>query len=250
MEEEATWKTKTPEKTGTEQEKRMAAIEKTQEEQSTLVTTLTAALEKNRMECGKVLTKANIAIEDSNRAVNALMKHLTTLDEEIEKFEKIVASNVNASKYLEAQVKAIASHLAKLTNAPQKEMEAIQKLLAETAAKMAVHDEEAKANTAELVEVRIRRLKAGLDSKQAKARMMTHKDGRSIQAILQEPSEDQEMEDARGKRVREESGEAHEHEPLAKRGSSPPVGKQEEQKKMKTMNQVTHTRMAKATAMV
>jgi hypothetical protein len=46
VEEEATWKTKTPEKTGTEQEKRMAAIEKTQEEQSTLVTTLTAALEK------------------------------------------------------------------------------------------------------------------------------------------------------------------------------------------------------------
>jgi hypothetical protein len=113
------WKADTPTKTGTEQEKRMATIEKTQEEQTTLVTTLTAALGKTRAECDKVLIKASIAIEDSNRAANALMKHLATLDEEIEKFEKIVASNVNASKYLEAQVKTIASHLVALTNVPQ-----------------------------------------------------------------------------------------------------------------------------------
>ena len=43
---------------------------------STSVTTLTDALGKTRMECNKVLVKANIAIEDSNRAANALVKHL------------------------------------------------------------------------------------------------------------------------------------------------------------------------------
>jgi hypothetical protein len=90
----------------------MATIEKTQAAQSTLVTTLTEALGKTRMECGKVLTKASIAIEDSNRAANALMKHLATLDEEIEKFEKIAASrpvHLNISKDKSRQLRTIYS---------------------------------------------------------------------------------------------------------------------------------------------
>ena len=68
MEEEKDWNTYTPEKTGAEQEKRFATIEKAQAEQSTLVTTLTDALGKTRMECNKVLVKANIAIEDSSKS--------------------------------------------------------------------------------------------------------------------------------------------------------------------------------------
>jgi hypothetical protein len=44
VEEEETWKVKTPVKTGTDQERRFATIEKAQAEQSTLVTTLTDAL--------------------------------------------------------------------------------------------------------------------------------------------------------------------------------------------------------------
>jgi hypothetical protein len=107
-------------------------------------------------------------------------------------------------------------------------MKAIQKLLADTATKVAEHENVAKANTAELIEARNRRLKAGLESEQAKARMMTHAaDGKSIKLIQQEPV-DLEMEDARGKRAREESGE--EQAPMAKRGSSPAIGEQEEQK--------------------
>ena len=74
-------------------------IEKAQAEQSTLVTTLTDALGKTRMECNKVLVKANIAIEDSNRAANALVKHLAALDEEIEAYEKIVENSDSAASY-------------------------------------------------------------------------------------------------------------------------------------------------------
>jgi hypothetical protein len=60
---------------------------------------------------------------------------------------------------------------------------------------MAEHEKEAKANTEELVEVQARRKKAGLESEQAKARMMKHTedDGTSIKAVLQQPSEDQDI---------------------------------------------------------
>jgi hypothetical protein len=74
------------------------------------------------MECNKVLTKASIAIEDSNRAVNALMKHLTALDEEIAAFERIVTNNESAARYLETQVKKIVDYMATLTNVPTPEM--------------------------------------------------------------------------------------------------------------------------------
>ena len=98
---------------------------------STSVTTLTDALGKTRMECNKVLVKANIAIEDSNRAANALVKHLAALDEEIEAFENIVSNSESAASYLETQVKRIAEYIAKLTNVPSSEMEAMRKILAE-----------------------------------------------------------------------------------------------------------------------
>jgi hypothetical protein len=174
VEEEEDWKIQSPEKTGTDQEERFATIEKTQAEQSTLVTTLTDALGRTRMECNKVLTKANIAIEDSNRAVNALMKHLAALDEEIEAFEKIVTSSESAAKYLEGQVKKIADHLAALTNVPKDEMEAMKKMLAETAAQMKRNKDEGKASKEELKVVRAKRQKAGRESEQAKAKMLAH----------------------------------------------------------------------------
>jgi uncharacterized coiled-coil protein SlyX len=197
VEKESTWKTKTPEKAGIEQEKRMATIEKTQAAQSTLASTLTETLGRTRMECNKVLTKASIAIEDSNRAVNALMKHLAALDDAIEKFEKIVASSDSASKYLEGQVKAIADHLAKLTNVPK------------SAGRNSGEDGRTRKRS-QSKQGRIGRgaskkaKKAGQESEQAKARMMTHApEGEATKLILQEP--DQEMEDVRNKREREES---------------------------------------------
>jgi hypothetical protein len=68
VEEQEAWMTKTPEKSGAEQEKRFANIEEAQAEQSALVTTPTDALGKTRMECNKVLVKANIAIEDPSKS--------------------------------------------------------------------------------------------------------------------------------------------------------------------------------------
>jgi hypothetical protein len=98
VEEEETWKVKTPVKSSDEQEKRLATIEKAHAEQPTLVTTLTNALGKTRVDCNKVLIKANIAIEDSSRAVNALVKHLVALDEEIGAYVKIVANSESAQR--------------------------------------------------------------------------------------------------------------------------------------------------------
>jgi uncharacterized coiled-coil protein SlyX len=115
VEEEKDWEVQTPEKTGAEQEKRIATIEKAQAVQTALVSTLTDALGKTRMECSTALAKASTAIEDSNRAANALSKHLAALDEEIEAFEKIVTNSESAASYLEAQVKKIADYIAKLT---------------------------------------------------------------------------------------------------------------------------------------
>jgi hypothetical protein len=121
VEEEETWKIKTPVKSSDEQEKRLATTEKAQAEQSALATTLTDALDKTRVDCNKVLIKADIAIADSSRAANALMKQLAALDEEIEAYVKIVANSGSAAKYLEAQVKKIADYIAKLTNVPSNE---------------------------------------------------------------------------------------------------------------------------------
>ena len=125
VEEEETWKIKTPVKSSDEQEKRLATTEKAQAEQSALATTLTDALDKTRVDCNKVLIKADIAIADSSRAANALMKQLAALDEEIEAYVKIVANSGSAAKYLEAQVKKIADYIAKLTNVSSNEMEAM-----------------------------------------------------------------------------------------------------------------------------
>jgi hypothetical protein len=57
------------------------------------------------MECSEVLIIANAAIEDSRRAVNALVKHLEALDDEIEAYEKIVENSDSAASYLGSQVK-------------------------------------------------------------------------------------------------------------------------------------------------
>jgi hypothetical protein len=74
------------------------------------------------------------------------MKHLAALGEEIEAFEKIATNNESAAKYLETQVKKIADYIATLTNVPTEEMEAMKKMLAETAAQLKSNEEEAKAH--------------------------------------------------------------------------------------------------------
>jgi hypothetical protein len=194
VEEQDTWMIQTPVKSSDEQDERLASIEKAQADTSTLVTTLTDALGKTRMECSKVLVKANIAIEDSRRAVNALVKHLAALDEEIVAYEKIVENSESAASYLEAQVKKIAEHIAKLSNVPPSEMEIMMKMLAETAAKMKSHEEEAQASKEELTKARARRLKAGKESELAQAKLMAQANGgKATRLVL--PNQDQEMQE-------------------------------------------------------
>jgi hypothetical protein len=99
VKEPESWITDTPVKTNVVSDERMASLEKAQVNTSTLVTTLSEALSKTRMECGEVLVIANAAIEDSRRAVNALVKHLAALDDEIEAYEKIVENSDSAASY-------------------------------------------------------------------------------------------------------------------------------------------------------
>ena len=213
-------------KSSDEQDERLASIEKAQADTSTLVTTLTDALGKTRMECSKVLVKANTAIEDSRRAVNALVKHLAALDEEIEAFEKIVTNNESAASYLETQVKKIADYIATLTNVPTNEMEDMKKMMAETAAQLKSNEEEAKAGKAELMKVRAKRLKAGQESELAKAKMPEHAtEGEATKLIMAD--QDHEMADIRNKREREEN---NEEQGRSKRAASPVGGDQQEQK--------------------
>jgi hypothetical protein len=177
LEEQETWMTQTPVKSNDEQDERMASIEKAQANTSTLVTTLTEALGKTRMECSKVLVIANTAIGDPRRAVNALVKHLAALDEEIEAYEKVVENSETAASYLEAQVKKIAEQIAKLSNVPPNEMQIMMKMLADTAEKMKGHEEEAQASKEELKEARTRRLKAGKESELAQAKLKAQTSG-------------------------------------------------------------------------
>jgi hypothetical protein len=76
---------------------RLASLERAHESTTTLVSSLSHELSKTRMECSEVLVKANEAIEDSKRAVNALVKHLAALDEEIEAYVKIVENSEQAA---------------------------------------------------------------------------------------------------------------------------------------------------------
>jgi hypothetical protein len=225
VEEENEWKDQTPVK-DPEQEKRLASIEKAQEAQTSLVCTLSEALSKTRVECSTVLAKASVAIADSNRAVNALSKHLAALDEEIEAFEKIVSNGESAAGYLEAQVNKIAEHIAKLTNVPADQMEAMKKMLAETAAQLKSNEEEAKAGKAELMKVRAKRLKAGKEAEIANPKMMTHSNKGEATKLITD-GQDQEMEEVRNKREREESSE---EQGRAKRAASPVQEKQQGQK--------------------
>jgi molecular chaperone DnaK (HSP70) len=113
------------------------------------------------MECSEVLIKAKEAIEDSKRAVNALVKHLKALDEEIEAYVKAVENSEHAASYLGSQVESISEHIADLTNVPETQMQAMMKILADTEKKMKEHEKEAKANKEELKEARTKRQKAG-----------------------------------------------------------------------------------------
>jgi hypothetical protein len=90
VEEEETWRAKTPPKKENEQEKRLAAIEKKQETQTALVSSLSTALSKQKFQCNQVIVKAGIALDPSNKAMQALAQHI----EEIGKFEKIMSTSI------------------------------------------------------------------------------------------------------------------------------------------------------------
>ena len=79
----------------------------------------------------------------AEQPANALAKHPAALDEGIEAFEKIACNSESAASYLETQVKRIAEYIAKLTNVPADEMEAMKKMLAQTAAQLKSNEEEA-----------------------------------------------------------------------------------------------------------
>jgi hypothetical protein len=91
-------------------------------------------------------------------------------------------------------------------------MEVIQKLFKDTASKMAEHEKQAQGK------------------RQAKTNMLKYtENSMSLKEILQQPSEDQDMNIyIGGKREREESVEGE--EPPMKRGSSPALGEQDEEK--------------------
>jgi len=158
VEEQEQWQTRSPWKANEDASNaRMAALEKTQESTTSIVASLSSELSKARVECSEVLIKAKEAIEGSKRAVDALVKHLKALDEEIEAYDKIVKNNEQAANYLGVQVKTISEHISQLKNAPADQMQAMQKILADTEKKMKEQEEEAKANKEALKEARTKR---------------------------------------------------------------------------------------------
>ena len=184
----------------------------------------------------KYSSKPSEAIEDSKRAVNALVKHLAALDVEIEAYVKIVENSEHAASYLGSQVKNITEHITNLTNVPESQMQTMMKILADTEEKIKEHEKEAKANKEDLKEARTKRQKAGKESEQAQAKLKEQtKEGKATRLILpaqeqkqQEESstgggpstlmtpaqllssaadEDTEMKEVRNKRVREDNKE-------------------------------------------
>jgi hypothetical protein len=104
-------------------------------------------------------------------------------------------------------------------------MEAMKKMLAQTAAQLKSNEEEAKVSKAELMKVRARRLKAGQESELAKAKMLTHSnEGEAVKLIM--AGQDQEMGDVRNKREREEN---NEEQGRSKRAVTPVPGSQQGQ---------------------
>jgi hypothetical protein len=129
VEEEETWRTKTPSKKENEQEKRLATIEK-----KALVGSLTTALSKQKNQCNQVIAKAGKALDLSNKAMETLALHISTLDEEIGNFELIANSNTDARKDLEAQVNKISEYItSNLVNIPKGQLAELKALIAQTA---------------------------------------------------------------------------------------------------------------------
>jgi hypothetical protein len=110
-------------------------------------------------------------------------------------------------------------------------MEAMKKMLAQTAAQLKSNEDEAKASKAELLKVRARRLSEGRTGVittrvVAKAKVLTHSnEGEATKLIMAE--QDLEMTDVRNKREREEN---NEEQGRSKRAASPVGGDQQEQK--------------------
>ena len=127
------------------------------------------------------------------------MKHLKALDEEIEAYDKIVKNNEQAANYLGVQVKTISEHISKLKNVPEDQMQAMQKILADTEKKMKEQEEEAKANKEALKEARTKRQKAGKESEQAQANLMElTKEGNAPRQILSSHEQQQQEESNTG----------------------------------------------------
>jgi chromosome segregation ATPase len=146
VEEQEEWQIRTPWKANedsTISNARMEALEKTQQSTTTIVESLSTELSKTRMECNEVLVKAKEAIDSSKRAVDALLQHLQALDKEIKAYDKTVKDSEQATNYLGGQVQNIAGQISQLKNVPDVQMQAMQKILADTEKKMKEQEEEA-----------------------------------------------------------------------------------------------------------
>jgi hypothetical protein len=81
-----------------------------------------------------VIAKAGKALDLSNKAMETLALHISTLDEEIGNFELIANSNTDARKDLEAQVNKISEYItSNLVNIPKGQLAELKALIAQTA---------------------------------------------------------------------------------------------------------------------
>ena len=175
VEEEEDWQTRTPWKANedsTISNARMEALEKTQQSTTTIVESLSTELSKTRMECNEVLVKAKEAIDSSKRAVDALLQHLQALDKEIKAYDKTVKDSEQATNYLGGQVQNIAGQISQLKNVPDVQMQAMQKILADTMKMMKEQQEVAKINKEALEKARTERQEAGKESARAQANLL------------------------------------------------------------------------------
>jgi len=202
VEEQEEWQIRTPWKANedsTISNARMEALEKSQQSTTTIVESLSTELSKTRMECNEVLVKAKEAIDSSKRAVDALLQHLQALDKEIKAYDKTVKDSEQATKYLGGQVQNIAGQISQLENVPDVQMQAMQKVLAETMKMMKEQQEVAKINKEALEKARTERQEAGKESALAQAKLLElTSEGNAPRQILMNNEQQQQEESNTG----------------------------------------------------
>ena len=177
----------------------MEALEKTQQSTTTIVESLSTELSKTRVECNEVLVKAKEAIDSSKRAVDALLQHLQALDKEIKAYDKTVKDSEQATNYLGGQVQNIAGQISQLKNVPDVQMQAMQKILADTMQMMKEQQEVAKINKEALEKARTERQEAGKESARAQANLLElTSEGNAPRQILMNNEQQQQEESNTG----------------------------------------------------